>query len=434
MEADLHRYRETRIAIRLIACTTSGLRYGQALGRLESNRLIHNAKISIRKGAGFSGGRVTVVDERVVVIGAGPAGLAAAAALEQEGVTPLILERGPGVATSWRSRHDHLRLNTHRMLSHQPERRLPRRLGPYPDRDGYIAYLEGCATGMRLQTNTIVERIDRHVDGWTLVGGASGHGDLTTRHVVVATGPDLCPVMPSWRGQETFSGELLHAGQFRNVADVRGRSVLVVGPGNSGVDLLNYLVADAAVGELWLSARSGMNIVPMRVLGIPAHPVAVLGRYLPSTVQDLNIRVLQRVFLGDLPRYGYPRAELGALARVNKDNVTAAVDNGFVAALKRGRVTMRPGVDHIDGLDVHFTDGTTCRPDVVICATGYRPGLESLVGHLVDLDHIGMPPFTGAGADPRLPGLWFFGLNRSIYGNMHIRRRESRQLAQAISH
>ncbi len=142
---------------------------------------------------------------------------------------------------------------------------------------------------------------------------------------------------------------------------------------------------------------------------------------------------LQRVFLGDLPRFGYPRAELGALARVDKDNVTAAVDNGFVAALKNGRVTMRPGVDHFDGPDVHFTDGTTCRPDIVICATGYRPGLEPLVSHLVELDHIGMPPFTGASTKSELPGLWFFGLNRSIYGNMHIRQRESRQLARAIA-
>lgn len=114
--------------------------------------------------------------------------------------------------------------------------------------------------------------------------------------------------------------------------------------------------------------------------------------------------------------------------------MTLAVDDGFVAALKAGRVTMRPAIDHLDGDQVHFTDGTSCGPDVVICATGYRPGLEPLVGHLTTLDHIGMPPVTGPRPWPAHPGLWFFGLNRSVYGNMHIRRREARHLARHITH
>jgi hypothetical protein len=60
-------------------------------------------------------------------------------------------------------------------------------------------------------------------------------------------------------------------------------------------------------------------------------------------------------------------------------------------------------------------------------------GRVSHAGHLVSLDHIGMPPFTAATSSPDHPGLWFFGLNRSIYGNMHIRRREARHLAHHIT-
>jgi hypothetical protein len=111
-----------------------------------------------------------------------------------------------------------------------------------------------------------------------------------------------------------------------------------------------------------------------------------------------------------------------------------AVDDGFVRALKAGRITMKPAIDRFDGPQVRFTDGTSCTPDAVICATGYRPGLEQLAGHLVTLDAHGMPPFTGASSSPLHPGLWFFGLDRSIYGNMHVRRRrQARQLAQAIT-
>ena len=110
-----------------------------------------------------------------------------------------------------------------------------------------------------------------------------------------------------------------------------------------------------------------------------------------------------------------------------------AVDDGFVRALKSGRVTMKPAVDRVDGRTICFADGSTGEPDVVICATGYRPALGSLAGHLVALDESGMPPFTGPSSSPHCPGLWFFGLNRSIYGNMHVHRRQARQLAQLIA-
>ena len=94
---------------------------------------------------------------------------------------------------------------------------------------------------------------------------------------------------------------------------------------------------------------------------------------------------------------------------------------------------MKPGIDRFDGPLVRFADGTSCAPHMVICATGYRPGIEALAGHLVTLDRRGMPAFTGAGSSPEHPGLWFFGLDSSIYGNMHVRRRQARQLARAIT-
>ena len=369
------------------------------------------------------------MDERVVVIGAGPAGLAAAWAIRRAGVDPLVVEQAGAVAASWRRRHDQLRLNTHRMFSHQPGARIPRRYGPFPARDDYVAYLERYAARMRIRFGAAVRRIDRAHPGWALeVDGAK----ISTGQVVVATGPDAEPVMPAWPGMASFPGTLIHAGKFRNTAQMAGQDVLVVGPGNSGVDLLNYLVRSDA-GVLWLSARSGMNIAPRRLAGIPMHPVAVASAHLPLHTQDASLRAVQRLAFGDLARYGYPRSELGAFTRLAADQVTVAVDDGFARALKAGRVTMKPAVDHLEGPIVCFTDGTACAPDVVICATGYRPALGPLAGHLVTLDEHGMPPFTGPASSPSCPGLWFFGLDRSIYGNMHIHRRQARQLAQLIA-
>jgi hypothetical protein len=163
------------------------------------------------------------------------------------------------------------------------------------------------------------------------------------------------------------------------------------------------------------------------------HPVSVALRRLPVRWQDVTARAVQRLAFGDLGRFGYPRPALGPFTRQRTDGVTIAVDDGFARALKAGRVIMKPGIDRFDGPLVRFTEGTSCAPDAVICATGYRPGIEALAGHLVALDRRGMPPFIGAESSPEHPGLWFFGLDSSIYGNMHVRRRQARELARAIA-
>ena len=111
--------------------------------------------------------------------------------------------------------------------------------------------------------------------------------------------------MPSWPGVAGYPGTVIHAGQFRNVAEMAGLDVLVVGPGNSGADLLGQLARSDA-GKLWLSARSGMNITPLRLGGVPLHPVSVLGRYLPLRWQDTNARAVQRLTFGDLTGSAIP--------------------------------------------------------------------------------------------------------------------------------
>jgi putative flavoprotein involved in K+ transport len=143
------------------------------------------------------------VYENVVVVGAGPAGLAAAWAIRRAGIDPLVVEQADAVAASWRKRHDHLRLNTHRMFSHQPGARIPRRCGPYPARDDYVAYLQDYAGGMRSRLGTRVHRIDRADGGWRLT---LDQGGLTAAHAVIATGPDAEPVLPSWPGMASFGG------------------------------------------------------------------------------------------------------------------------------------------------------------------------------------------------------------------------------------
>ena len=159
------------------------------------------------------------MDEHVVIVGAGPAGLAAAWAIRRAGLDPLVVEQADAVAASWRARHDHLRLNTHRVFSHQPGARIPRRCGPYPGRDDYVAYLQDYAAGMRLRLGTRVHRIDRTDGGWAL---ALDGGSLTAAHAVIATGSDAEPVLPSWPGLESFGGTVIARRAVPQRRGVRG--------------------------------------------------------------------------------------------------------------------------------------------------------------------------------------------------------------------
>src|SRR5215469_13861170 len=141
---------------------------------------------------------------------------AAAWAIRLAGADPLTVEKAGTVAASW-LRHDQLRLNSHRMFSHQPGARIPRWCGSFPARDGYVAYLERYAAGMRIRFGMAVARIDRAGPGWV---PDLGDGSISTAHVVVATGPDAEPVGP---GMTSFPGVLIHAGQFRNTGEMADR-------------------------------------------------------------------------------------------------------------------------------------------------------------------------------------------------------------------
>ncbi len=138
---------------------------------------------------------------------------------------------------------------------------------------------------------------------------------MTATQVVVATGPDATAVVPSWPGLSGYTGHVHHAGKFRNVSDVAGKDVLVVGAGNSGVDLLNHLIGSSA-GRLWLSARSGIDVAPKTFAGVPTHLSAVAGRRLPTRTQDILLRAIQSLAFGDLTSYGLPaRSEAPSAAR-----------------------------------------------------------------------------------------------------------------------
>ncbi|GAA4402685.1 NAD(P)/FAD-dependent oxidoreductase [Ornithinibacter aureus] len=390
---------------------------------------------------------------QVVVIGAGPGGLAAAAALGARGVQALVVDRDSQVGSSWRRHYERLHLHTPRRWSGLPGYPIPRRFGRWVARADVVRYLEEYVEhhGILLRLGTAVTRIERastaasHRNGATAGDSTASdsvtnarwlvHLDdgppLAAEHVIVATGYNHTPVTPDWPGLDGFTGDLVLARDYRNGRPYAGRDVLVVGTGNTGTEIATDLAEHGAT-RVWLAVRTPPHIIRRDMLGWPAQGTGILVRRLPPRLVDRVAHGLAAVQEPDLSAYGMPRADPGLYSRVLVGRVPVQ-DVGIVDAIRTRRVEPVAAVESVDGAEVVLTDGTRLRPDAVLVAAGYRAGLEPLVGDLGVLDGRGLPVVHGAHEPPGAPGLWFTGFTNPISGMLRELRIDAERIAAAIA-
>lgn len=364
-----------------------------------------------------------------MVVGAGPAGLAAAACLRRAGVSFVIVERAEAVAPAWRRHYDRLHLHTTKRFSQLPYMRFPRSVPRYPSREQVVEYLDAYRRRFDLQPRLgeEVRRIHRENGRWET---ETTGGRYESRHVVVALGNTRVPNVPSFPGQEAFPGNVLHSSAYRNGEPFRGKKVLVVGIGNSGAEIALDLYEHGAA-DIHFSVRGPQNVVPRDVVGIPIQVTSILLAPLPLILQDFIGSTVSRIWFGKLERHGLPRREVGIMTHLIGNRQIPLVDVGTVGLIKKGRIRVRPAISQFKGRTVRFEDSSTFEPDAVILATGYRPGLEQLIGERQDvLDERGRP--RKEGAEPPAPGLFFIGYRVRASGVLRDISREARQVARQI--
>ena len=364
----------------------------------------------------------------VVVIGAGPAGLAVAACLSRASIPHFILERADTPAASWHRHYDRLHLHTHKRFSGLPYHPWPREAPAYPSRLEVIDYLTDYAARFKLQPRLgeEVTRVRQKARGWEVL---SSQGHYLADCVVLATGFDAVPLVPSWLGQDTFAGTVLHSSSYRNGEPYRDRAVLVVGFGNSGGEIALDLYEHGA--RVSMAVRGAVNIVPRELFGLPIEQAGRWLERLPVELADLLARTVRQRRYGDLGEYGLHFPPYGAGKQIGTKRRIPLIDIGTVDLIRRGAVTVYPGIERFMRGGVVFTDGREKDFSAVVLATGYRTGFPSLLGNLNESEEQ-----ARSGAEHPLetrPGLYLCGYLVSQGGRLSAIHDEAIDIARIIA-
>ncbi|MEU8165627.1 NAD(P)-binding domain-containing protein [Micromonospora sp. NPDC049004] len=354
---------------------------------------------------------------RVAVIGAGAAGLAAVKALRDAAVAVVCFEATDQVGGLWvygapdSPAYRTLHLNTSRGRTEFADHPMPADWPDYPDHTrvaGYLAdYADRFGLHDAIRLRHTVERVTRQPDGtWTVAAsGPDGPVEVTVEAVVVANGHNRAPRLPDPPYPGASTAEQLHSHDYRGPEQLTGKRVLVVGGGNSAMDIA--VDASYAAERTLLSLRRGVWVVPKYLLGRPSDTLnGALARRLPWRLRQRISQTMLTATVGSPARYGLPAPTHGFL----QDHPT--LSDGLLSRLTHGDVEARPGVAALHGDRVEFTDGRTDEVDLIVWCTGYRVEIGFLD-----------PELLGGGADtlalyrhvfhPDAPGLMFVGLMQS---------------------
>jgi len=381
----------------------------------------------------------TTPDSTACVIGAGPSGLATAKALADRGVDFDWFEKGSMVGGLWRIDNDNggaaayetLHLNSSRPLTEYPSAPMPEDWPDYPSHELMADYFQDFAdrhglTG-RITFNAPVEKVEplpgvgrQGEQGWSVTTPA---GTKTYEHVFVANGHHSEPSIPDFPGE--FTGETFHAHDYLRPEVFEGKRVLVIGVGNSGMDIACDAVKLAK--SVSVVTRHGVHVLPKYAFGRPIDQFgSPINAYLPFPVERKVYEVIQRFSNGSPESRGLPKPDHRLLS------AHPTVSSEFCDRVGHGDIEMKPGVESFDGETVRFEDGSSLEVDLLVYATGYRITLPFFDPAVYDPAGNTMPLYERV-LTPELPGLFFIGFVQTVGSNIPLMELQANWTADLVT-
>lgn len=313
-----------------------------------------------------------------VIVGAGPSGLAVGACLKEQGIPFVILEKSDCIASLWQKKtYDRLKLHLPKQFCQLPKFPFPQHYPEYPTKKQFIDYLESYARKFDINPmfNECVQfaKYDQSCKLWR-VKTISPNGlevEYICQWLVVATGENAEKVVPNIEGLIEFGGEVIHACDYKSGEKFSGKKVLVVGCGNSGMevslDLCNHNAQPSLV------CRSSVHVLPREIFGKSIFELAMfMMKWLPLWLVDKILLILTWFILGNIEKYGLKRPKIGPLELKNTQGKTPVLDIGALDKIRSRKINVVPGIKRFSCGTVELVNGEKLEIDSIVLATGYR--------------------------------------------------------------
>lgn len=372
---------------------------------------------------------------RVAVVGCGAAGLAATKELSQAGLDVTCFEKADRLGGIWAFENSSglspcyrtLHLNTSRARTEYRDFPMPADWPDFPSHWHIARYFEDYVDHFgfrdRIRFETGVDHARRSDGAWEL---ALSTGDVERFDaLVVANGHNWHPRLPDPPYPGEFAGREMHAHDFRDNEGFTGRRVMVVGMGNSAMDIA---VESSWVAErTFLSVRGGSHVVPKYLFGQPADQITspAMAR-LPWQVRQPLSHLLLRLAVGRVTKYGLPKPDHGLL----QDHPT--ISDTILHRITHGEVAPKPGIERFDGDSVVFVDGSSERIDTIVWATGYQVAIPFLDPALLSHPVEQLPLYKRIFSLDH-PDLFFIGLIQSTGSAIPIVEQQSKVVAERLT-
>ncbi len=373
--------------------------------------------------------------EKVCVLGAGSSGIVAAKTLEEHGIPFDCFEKGSGIGGNWRYRNDNgqsaayasLHINTSKTRMAYSDYPMPEDFPDYPHHSQILRYFEDYVDhfGIRphIRFNTAVESVRPEDGGWRVTTTGADRGSRRYAAVLVCNGHHWDPKMPDFEG--TFYGRTLHAHEYETPKGMEDKNVLIIGIGNSGVDIA--CESSRVSKRTFLSTRRSAHVVPKYVWGMPIdHLTSPAGSRLPMALQSFFLTTVLRLARGPQTSFGLPEPDHGLL----QAHPTISAD--LLNLIGHGRIRVKPDVKRLAGDAVRFADGSEEKIDVIVYATGYKVSFPFLDSDVVDSadNEIRLYRYV---VHPELAGLYFIGLVQPLGAIMPLAEAQSQWVAKLLA-
>lgn len=375
---------------------------------------------------------------RVCVIGAGPSGITAAKRLSDYGIPFDCYEASDEVGGNWYFKNPNgmsacyqsLHIDTSKFRLAFEDYPAPDEWPDFPHHSQLFQYFRDYVDHFgirdRIVFDTTVTAAERDADGrWVITTGDGSTKDYDA--LIVCNGHHWDPRLPDYPGE--FDGTLLHSHAYNDPfdpVDMRGKRVVVVGMGNSGLDIASELSQRFIAAKLYVSARRGVWVLPKYVNGKVGDKRS-MPRWMPP---KLGLKLKQRFvrkFRGNMEDYGLPKPDHLPF------EAHPSASEEFLHRAGCGDVTFKPAITALDGPRVRFADGSAEEVDVIVCATGYRISFPFFSDPELLPDADNRFPLFKQMVKPGIDNLFFLGLAQPLPTLVNFAEQQSKLVAAYLT-